>query len=297
MDRANTVSNARLSPSNKHSAAMPGCLSLRRLLKRGRSHQSTSLSQTPTQHNVDGLCKFCADLSLDVQDFRGSRNATLAEHRASFQKIILPPFSIIQSQGCSFCRTLMSAVVDSDAGRPTLTSVDEVEYGLEWIKDGRKLQENDVVSPSTRRLRIFASDGTLTDTFLVLVAPTGSNERFLGRKVDPSSIDLQRVRRWLSDCRDGHESCHEDLETSTKRLYQNPSFRLIDVERGCIVPGNNEPFLALSYVWGGSLACKLQKYNFTDFMKPGRLTSTSEDLPCTIKDAMHLTALLKYRYI
>ncbi|KAJ8111190.1 hypothetical protein OPT61_g6156 [Boeremia exigua] len=254
-------------------------------------------SRTPVQLNLYGLCDFCASLGLDVQDFKGSRRSD------QFQKIVLPRIHTIQSQGCTFCRFLLSAIIYDDASskssaESTFDKLDELELSLEWIKDGRRLKTPDSASSSTRRLRISANDDSLPDAYLVLIADESSNEEFLGRMINPSMINISRLRQWLANCRHRHESCNGALDTSaTERLYSNPSFRLIDVDRGCVVSGKSEPFFALSYVWGGHIRHRALLSNIESLMQPGAITTASENIPRTIRDAMHLTKLLGYRYL
>lgn len=277
---------------------MLGQSSLRSQLDERRVRNSTTPPQEPEEHDHQRLCEFCTELNLNVHDFTGSRDTKVAEHRANFQKVVLPSLSFIRDQHCSFCLFLVSAVIDDIADRSkwTETSLGNLTFGLEWIKDGRQLHDLDSPSTSTRRLRIFTDDDTLADAHLVLVAPPDSHERFLGRRVDPHSIDLSRVLRWLKDCQSGHQSCHKGLnQSAVGKLHRNPSFRLIDVEQGCIVPGNDEPFLALSYVWGSSPFLRASKENIDLIARPGGLPL--QDLPRAIRDAMDLTRLLGYRYI
>ncbi|KAH6614061.1 heterokaryon incompatibility protein-domain-containing protein [Boeremia exigua] len=280
---------------------MPGRFSLRSLLRRERrSHLPTITPLDSIHHNVDGLCQFCASLNLHAQDFKGSRNTTSVHRQASFQKVIFPPAHIIRRQGCFFCKFLLTAIINSNV-KPLEWSEpcqDLVELSLEWVKDGRSLHDSVSASPSTRRLRVSANNDVLPDAYLILMASEASSKQFLGRTIDSSTIDIPTLGRWLTTCRDGHEGCREATGISAAEpLYSNPSFRMIDVKRSCIVSAKAEPFVALSYVWGKDPFYRALKDNIETLMQPGGLSSTSIDIPRTIKDAMHLTNLLGYRYL
>jgi hypothetical protein len=271
---------------------------LRALLESGRPQGSMPTPQIPTWRIAHSLCSFCSNLKLSLQDFKGSHDAASAERRASFQRVLLPPVHLIRSQGCAFCNFIVSAMTSSSRELRGL-SLDELQFSLEWIKDGRRLQGlTDTLSPSTRRLRIATHNKALPDAYLVLMTPEGSEEQFLGRKVDASTIDIFQLQRWLAICRHGHQGCRGALkDDDTKRLLSNSSFRLIDVDRQCIVSAEAQPFFALSYVWGrgGGNFFKATKATLDAIMQPEGLKSVQ--LPPTVAEAIHLTKLLGYKYI
>ena len=279
-------------------AAMPADPVMRALLEGRRPQDSIPSPQIPTRRNADGLCSFCANLELSAQDFKGSHDAASGERRANFQKVMLPPVHVIRSQGCTFCSSIVSLMTDNsnDLGD---SSFDETRFSLEWIKDGRRLQElGGTPSPSTRRLRISANSEALSDAYLVLMATEGREEQFLGRMIDASTIDISQLQRWLAICRHGHQGCRDvSNDSTTDRLASNDSFRLIDVVSNCIVSAKAQPFFALSYVWGKVDLLKATTSNLKLLMRPGSLESLLARLPSTIADAMHLTKLLGCRYL
>lgn len=175
---------------------MPADSAMRALLVSRRSQGSTPVPQIPAQRSVHNLCRFCKDLNLTAQDFRGSRDATTAARRASFQRVLLPSVHVIRNQGCAFCKSIMSAMNGDDDDPQTWDRSHGWQLGFEWIKDGQRLQGIDY-SPtlSTQRLRISANHGALPDVYLVLMAPEGLEEQFLGRMVDASKIDVPRLQR------------------------------------------------------------------------------------------------------
>lgn len=128
------------------------------------------------------------------------------------------------------CTSLASALIGSntDVTKSTVSSLYEPEDRLEVVKNGRRLQEYDTASTSTRCLCISANDQRLNNAYPVLLASPDPDRQFLGRRVDSSTIDLCQLRRWLANCRDCHRLCKGAREPSaTDHLYRNPSFRLI----------------------------------------------------------------------
>lgn len=88
------------------------------------------------------------------------------------------------------------------------------------------------------------------------------------------------VKDWISLCRSHHtEVC------SIEKTSAISSLRLIECKTGKLVPAENHPYVALSYVWG---------YSSEVSQDPDKLP---EKLPRTIKDAMTVTVRLEFQYL
>ncbi|KAK4459457.1 heterokaryon incompatibility protein-domain-containing protein [Cladorrhinum samala] len=103
-------------------------------------------------------------------------------------------------------------------------------------------------------------------------------------------IDINKIRQWLKTC-DAHHHCN----ASTPLRDAGHAAWLVDVSRRCIVPFKNEPYVALSYVWGKASSVSLTKSNLSKLRTPGALSN--EPLPKTILDAMTLVASLGLQYL
>ena len=108
---------------------------------------------------------------------------------------------------------------------------------------------------------------------------------------DTCNYDL--FREWLRVCETRHEH-------STAASIGNLSFRLIDVEQGCLIdwsgPVSEIPrYVALSYVWGRTqqLVVLTEKL-LNDFKRPGFLNCRLDQ---TIRDSIDLCARIGERYI
>jgi hypothetical protein len=93
------------------------------------------------------------------------------------------PYSAVRGYGCLFRRFKCSAILDGNTKHDDDLQAKDVKCGLKWVKDGRKFSENNENRSSTRRLRVFAVNDKLKDAYLLLIAPTGSTEQLLGRRV------------------------------------------------------------------------------------------------------------------
>jgi hypothetical protein len=112
--------------------------------------------------------------------------------------------------------------------------------------------------------------------------------------LDPTWIDVQSVKDWIRECNDGHHECHMNP------AHLNLPIRLtvIDVKKRCVaVWGQNEPYIALSYVWGRTTNFELRLENRDEMFQVDSLEHRWEEIPQTIKDSILLTEKLGFRYL
>jgi hypothetical protein len=132
--------------------------------------------------------------------------------------------------------------------------------------------------------RPIPTDGLLPGAQISLIIPlTGRSQ--------PDTVEWSRLRGWVSYCIDNH--AHG--VTADVRPWAS-TFRLIDVERECIVVGNlSWKYIALSYVWGRSKPVRLSSQNYKELSEPGGLARIA--LPKTFRDAISIAANLHWRYL
>ena len=108
--------------------------------------------------------------------------------------------------------------------------------------------------------------------------PSNNRSSFLLPKLDLDNLDYALFRRWLHHCRDHHGS-HCDWTHSSPI----PGLRVIDCDTMQVVPAPEDDFryVALSYVWGNTIASRNAESGF----------------PSTIRDAVIVTTELGYRYL
>ena len=136
-------------------------------------------------------------------------------------------------------------------------------------------------------------------------------------------IDLELIKCWLETCHEQHKSTYlksdvvagslkpdtptdiNGLSTliiqpcqSTAMNTVAPDLTLIDVKRKCLVDMPlNTTYLALSYVWGAPQSCQNVKRMQKDLYDSGSISADDEAIPCTIQDAILLTANLGEKYL
>ena len=116
---------------------------------------------------------------------------------------------------------------------------------------------------------------------------------FTGRE-RPAMVDVRCLTWWKRKCDEDHECTKKQLAVE----FDQTHFRVIDVQRECLVPApciRNLSYVALSYVWGCVTKLLLSKDNIMDLMEPGSITA--DRLPKTIADAMELCDRMGQRYL
>ncbi|KAK5654247.1 hypothetical protein OQA88_7422 [Cercophora sp. LCS_1] len=101
-------------------------------------------------------------------------------------------------------------------------------------------------------------------------------------------IDIGVIKSWLKTC-EAHHGDHCRWHDAS-HPEQHPAW-LVDVHRGCIVPGSpNCVYATLSYVWGKAECFALTSATLDELLREGSLNHAR--LPRTIRDAMNLVATL-----
>ena len=143
-------------------------------------------------------------------------------------------------------------------GKSVIGSTDHLIYGM----TGRQLQDSDTMK---------------------------------GKSISLSRMSHSTIKSWYLTCLNGKcgETC---FPTPTDSLPRG--FRLVDVQRMCIVEGNNNSrYLALSYVWGGSKTLLNTTDTKIDLQTEAGLLNRLGELPETVKDAIYLVRQLGERHL
>lgn len=117
------------------------------------------------------------------------------------------------------------------------------------------------------------------------------------RLYKPEHVDTAQIRGWFDRCSQMHGNRCKQPNAFYVSSEVRPSF--IDVEQECIVtPEHVVPYVALSYVWGPVETLQALKENICSLASPGSLSTTSSyNVPTTIRDAIKLCALLGQKYL
>ncbi|KAF3811064.1 hypothetical protein GCG54_00010400, partial [Colletotrichum gloeosporioides] len=111
-------------------------------------------------------------------------------------------------------------------------------------------------------------------------------------------IDFERISRWISACETDHSStCGQETKSFSEAYPGLEVLRLIDVHDLCLVEVNDlQPYIALSYVWGGISTVRMTRANLSRFLKRNSLEPSAR-IPKTIRDTIDLARRLNIRYI
>jgi hypothetical protein len=121
-----------------------------------------------------------------------------------------------------------------------------------------------------------------------------------GRLLDPSWIDEGLIRRWKERCFKEHGDACEKPNPCHGLEPVTPLW-LIDVERMCLVPGDDSKgrYVTLSYVWGQVTVLRTTKAVLEDLRRESALKEKkyASLLPATVRDAIHVTSYCGERYL
>jgi hypothetical protein len=107
---------------------------------------------------------------------------------------------------------------------------------------------------------------------------------------------FQQARHWIHECAESHDACHR-WEMDHKEFMPTRVLWVRSVSEGkvTIVKWSEykeaQPYVALSYCWGGEQACNSLTSNLSSPEK------STKDLPLTIQDAIRTTREMGIHYL
>ncbi|KAI0440901.1 HET-domain-containing protein [Xylaria telfairii] len=149
-------------------------------------------------------------------------------------------------------------------------------------------------------IQIFAAKGN--DPFfrhsgeLKLLPPSHSPRAMCGPFVNTKWIDHSLPRRWKQRC-DIEHAC--TAPESLSRIKGKLPLWVVDTWQQCLVPcSHSTPYVALSYVWGGTPTFTALKDNIKQLQNPSSLAEGgTKTIPKTVRDAMFFVQRLGERYL
>ncbi|KAI1118378.1 HET-domain-containing protein [Nemania sp. NC0429] len=208
---------------------------------------------------------------------------------------------------CPFCRLTLTAV-----GGPRVPDVkngEPVSVEISVIKNGVSPRGGDapptrVLMPSASAPTAFVDEAAVFPEIALVANDSPEGPVSLVRPVRPDKIDFAMVANWLSICEAFHgDECRkkpgmDDFPVHPAAMLKE--FRLIDVEKGCLVRATtDDKYTALSYVWGSATVMRTLKSNVESLEQPGAFTAPDihDQVPLTIKDAMQATREIGIRHL
>jgi hypothetical protein len=218
-------------------------------------------------------------------------------------EVPLGPYSkVLEKQSCAFCRlvkiTLDNYFIDvplptEHEGKPVMLSMISTSETFIQLKPRQLLlwvKPNPLDDGKTPSLEIQVVQEDRS---------TSLDASGLGRHINLKELDFLLALYWVRTCRIGH-GLHRNTDMIEGGTLP-PNFRLIDVERMCVVAADSSmEYVTLSYVWPKKDQLKLEKGNKDDII--GKDKSLEElrfnsKIPQTIKDVMGLCARIADRYL
>lgn len=176
----------------------------------------------------------------------------------------------------------------------------ELRFTSVALLDAIIFKQDDVLTmekPSQGEIKLSDSSYRLGCSLMIASIdgrpPSGGSD---ARSFDRDWIDTDLIRHWKESCESNHGA--QCLRTKHSWLTRPPCLLLIDIMDNCLVNDTGDmPYVALSYVWGGSDVMKTTMAVLDELRKPGSLQQPDIFLPQTIKHAMSVVRLLGERYL
>ena len=121
--------------------------------------------------------------------------------------------------------------------------------------------------------------------------------RWFGGRLLKPEVDYSLVERWVDSCERLHTACSREkqgIDTSSIS-----SLRVIDLRSSCLatISTRQNQFAALSYVWGSVPMFVSTKDKLRSLCATGGLDLYMNEIPSTIRDAMHVVRRLGIQYL
>jgi len=189
---------------------------------------------------------------------------------------------VLNERNCPLCRLLLRCF--------------RVEEGFDLTKIGKSGLICGVYTGDELELSVTQTEEIKRSSYSIQLCGTGhARVQEILEKSKPQAFDMEELRSWLNRCSEEHR--HRKTGGNLLKKPLPKDFRLIDVQRGCIVRAESDPiYCALSYVWGSGNQLTLTKSNLTELEKEYALFS-NELLPKTITDAIKLCQDISQNYL
>lgn len=226
--------------------------------------------------HTSNLCRKCSKVDL-------GRLSRVSDHYTGkgFNDEFWNPTKNHQDAQCPLCRLVFKTILED--GQITKTALDE---------------EPEVCGRFTRHeclLVVHPKKGDVTiSSYSIQLSPSKYQASLqLSQGFRKVVYDHEQLSSWLEDCSTKHQQCQPSQHSAGTLPTE---FRLVDVERRCIVVAPQDcSYCALSYIWGKSKQVLLDTTNVKTLKGVNSLDLAS--VPKTILDAMELCRRIKQRYL
>ncbi|KAF6809150.1 hypothetical protein CPLU01_15556 [Colletotrichum plurivorum] len=241
---------------------------------------------------MESLCEHCSVIPLTYEDV-----TTKFPHAETSEWFSLGDLARVNASRCPFCCLAAQAIHELyKATRPEdgVAASRLNPVNVFWSRDAGPDGKGAFIIYGVRSCLICLATDDLDNS-----QATGS---FCLRTVVRSKPDNPRMATWISTCAETHTvSCGPGWSTSMSFAAAYPGLhvlRLIDVDENRLIETYEIlPYVALSYVWGGTAIIRLTRANLDKMLQPGSLKEAWPRLPRTIQDTIRLVRGLGLRYV
>ncbi len=252
------------------------------LVSRLSLRDQVSESQSKVDEAPKELCKRCKRRVC----FKPKLLASASYYGA--EDIVLGTWEEVKArETCPFCRLVVAAV---ELGQNPNAIDDEEEVVLDWTID-----------------KGYKINLALHGTYIGFVIDDYSDDNiklWQAQAVEDDWLEPDKVCEWLNMCDEYHGEVCDPLVESTASKFDEPLlrtlgcvFRLIDTNKYCIVEDVKDPYIALSYVWGGVKGLQLKESNKEELLATNGLKAHWNEIPQTVRDAFSLVKRMGKRYL
>ena len=206
---------------------------------------------------------------------------------------------IIQKKECAFCRLIVHTIQVAFGEDKLPFEIDETPVFCQL-----RVLPMEINLTGPRQLCVYLNalpKGKSIDAsqdlliYGIVNEHTKNGETTKERAISLRRLNFSTIKHWYLTCLDGR--CG-GTPFASPRVNLPKGFRLIDVQRMCVVGGDeNFRYLALSYRWGRSKTLLNTMDIRADLETEAGLLKRLEEVPKTIKDAMNLVRELGERYL
>jgi hypothetical protein len=233
---------------------------------------------------LGNFCEKCQNFNLSPAAFRSSPYKEQRMHQ-------LGRFDEVKARtDCALCRFLTEAFLNGPGTRKVLQNEALVQGTWSSISD----------SLPNACLLFWLVANNYVDKIEFSIRHVGNDEvPMLGdaRVINQAFTDVNLTKKWINLCEKKHDCKSVPIE-ATRASRLPDGFMVIDVVDNCLI-GKSYPcrYLALSYVWGNSIAFKTTSKNVEELQVKGSIGHVWKQLSPTIQDAILFTRQLGERYI
>lgn len=111
-----------------------------------------------------------------------------------------------------------------------------------------------------------------------------------------SQVKSEMLLSWIGECEKEHNKCRDHAHAIGK--FGAVPVKLIDVlEKKLVKAESRDRYIALSYMWGKAKMSQANQKNAPFLEAPGGLSAYLDQIPRTIRDAMHVVSMLGERFL